>query len=304
MDRPPPAQKLVAAPAAGPAAPRHAAPRESAQSARERNRDWRIAAVRYFNTLPLIDGLAEIAPEASLTPRVPSALLDELVTGRADAALCPVIDYFRSPRPLAIAPVGGIGCDGPTLTVRLFSQSRLDRLKTIAVDTDSHTSVTLLRILYRRKFGQNPRLQPLKREPGRDAAWPEAMLLIGDKVVLDEPDPRRYIHQLDLGEAWHDMTGLPFVFAAWMVREGEAVDPLLRLLDRLREANAPRREAIAEAHAAERGWPVDVARRYLARLLRYEIGEAQREAIARFAAMAAEVGAIPHVGELRWREPG
>src|SRR5665213_4630797 len=58
-----------------------------------------------------------------------------------------------------------------------------------------------------------------------------ARLLIGDKVVCDEP--AGLPHQLDLGGAWKDLTGLPFVFAAWMAR---AETQLRDLLSSLRDA--------------------------------------------------------------------
>ena len=56
---------------------------------------------------------------------------------------------------------------------------------------------------------------PLKSD---GLAHDTARLLIGDKVVTDAPPTDRYPHQMDLGEAWKDLTGLPFVYAMWMCR--------------------------------------------------------------------------------------
>ena len=88
-------------------------------------------------------------------------------------------------------------------------------------DTDSHTSVILAQLILRERFNVSPPLLPLSA--ARTAAdLPEAMLLIGDKVVNAAPDAAAYPHQLDLGEQWKLLTGLPFVFAMWMIRQDAA----------------------------------------------------------------------------------
>src|SRR5688500_16289791 len=101
----------------------------------------RLSAVSFFNTATLIYGL-DRDPSLTLRLAVPSALLNDLTHDRADVALLPVIDYQRA-EGLRIVPAGGIGCDGPTLTVRLFSRTPIEQTTTLAVDPDSHTSVVL-----------------------------------------------------------------------------------------------------------------------------------------------------------------
>ena len=69
---------------------------------------WRVGCVSYLNAKPLIHGMEEAADAARARARydVPSRLLDDLLSGAVDVALCPVIDYFRSPRPLVVVPSG------------------------------------------------------------------------------------------------------------------------------------------------------------------------------------------------------
>ena len=81
---------------------------------------YRVAAVSYLNARPLIHGL-EANPAVELSLDVPSRLLDGLRDATSDVALLPVIDYQRLDG-LTIIPAGGIGSDGPTLTVRIFSR--------------------------------------------------------------------------------------------------------------------------------------------------------------------------------------
>ncbi len=259
----------------------------------------RIGAVSYLNTLPLIEGLAK-AEGAALTLTAPADLIGVLEDGTVDLALASTIDYLRCDKPLAVVPVGMIGCDGPTMTVRLFSKGPIDGVKVVHADVDSHTSVALLRVVLAERWGVAPAIEAFDADAHRAAqssggqAWPEALLLIGDKVVTDSPPAVHYRHQLDLGEAWHALTGLPFVYAAWMCLRERAGDPSIglaaALLDRQRRHNAMRLGWIAREAASRRGWPGDVAVRYVTELLRYDFDARAGEGLTRFFELCAKHG--------------
>jgi chorismate dehydratase len=246
----------------------------------------RVGSVSFLNAKPLIYGL-DSNDNLELELDVPSKLLDGLVEERYDVALLPVIDYQRLPG-LRLLTAGGIGCDGPTLTVRIFSRVPIDEVQTLACDTDSHTSVALAQILLADHYGLSPRFVDLDEA---DDAPGTARLLIGDKVVCEEPPS--FPHQLDLGGAWKAMTGLPFVFAAWMARDGVDLGDLPEMLDRARVLGLRHVDQIVAEHAVPRGWPGDVARRYLAEHLKFEIGPRQLDAIREFHGRAARHGIIP-----------
>lgn len=267
----------------------------------------RIGCVKYLNTLPLIEGLASWR-DAVVSSAVPSRLIDMLLTSEVDVALASVIDAAKSRGRVKILPVGMIGCDGPTMTVRVFSRVPLERARVIGADTDSHTSVALLRVILSRRFGGVARIVDYDaREhvaPGQSAA-PDALLLIGDKVETDPPDAAAYPHTLDLGEAWKELTGLPFVYAVWMCRAGEegsiAVRTAASVLDRARRHNATRMDWLVGARAGERGWDAADAADYLGRKLRFEVGDAERAAVARFVEECAALG-VCEGGALDWVE--
>lgn len=240
----------------------------------------RIGSVSFLNAKPLIYGL-EDAEDLALLLDVPSRLLADVREGRVDVALLPVIDYQRLSG-LVVVPSGGIGCDGPTLTVRIFSRVPIDAIQTLACDTDSHTSVALARIILAERYGIRPEF--IDWTVGEATAC-DSRLLIGDKVVCDEPSG--FAHQLDLGAAWKDLTGMPFVFAAWMARKGTALGDLPRRLEEAKRQGLANVEQIIQRHALSRGWPADIARQYLCEYLKYDIGERQLEAIRRFHALAA-----------------
>jgi chorismate dehydratase len=253
----------------------------------------RLGVVRYVNTLPLVDGLERLR-DVELHEAVPSRLIGMLGAGDVDLALCSSIDYQRSPQPLVIVPAGLLGCDGPTLTVRLYSTRPLEAAAEIACDADSHTSVVLLQILMRERFGVAPRIIEYDGGAGASAP-PEALLLIGDKVVTQAPPADRYPHQADLGAMWKELTGLPFVFAAWMARADalpDRLDVAAAVLDRQRRRNAQRLDAIVHARAAPRGWPRELAARYVRELIRYEWTGDMERALDSFFAKADEHGLV------------
>lgn len=247
----------------------------------------RIASVGFVNARPLIEGL-DSDPNIDLTLDVPSALLGLIQSKQADVALLPVIDLQREPD-LVLIPSGGIGCDGSTLTVRIFSQTPLEQVDTLACDPDSHTSVALARLILSRQFNVRPKFIDLHAATG---AKGEARLLIGDKVVCEEP--AGFEHQLDLGHAWKQMTGLPFVFAAWCCRRGLELGDLPERLKSASVRGLENVHSIIDRHAIPRGWPAGVALQYLTVYLRFNVGPRQLEAIRLFYTLAAEEGIIPN----------
>lgn len=263
--------------------------------------------MKYLNTLPLVEGLSAWR-DARIVPAAPSVLIDMLLEGRVDVALASVIDAGRHADRVAMLPVGMIGCDGPTMTVRLFSRVQIERLTRIGADTDSHTSVVLLRVLLARLHGVRPEIVPFDAAHAPSGAGSDdldALLLIGDKVVSSPPPERAFPHQLDLGEAWKRLTGLPFVYAVWMCRSGEAERPAVsaacEALDRARRHNALRLDWLIERHASQSGWPAEPARTYLGGLLRYRVDERARDGMAEFFRAARQAGALPADGpDPRW----
>ncbi|MBX3315362.1 MAG: menaquinone biosynthesis protein [Phycisphaeraceae bacterium] len=276
----------------------------------------RVACVRYLNTSVLVEGLSSL-DEVRVIPTVPSRIAEMVLGGEADIGLVSLADALRGrgrgePSGLTLLPVGMIGCDGPTLTVRVFSRVPLDEITEIHADTDSHTSVALAQVVFRARYGRMVGVKPFDAREhmpvwlsggSEEGAWPEAMLLIGDKVVTDSPPAVRYPYQVDLGEAWHGLTGLPFVYAVWACRTGEEGSECVRrgceILDRTLRHNMTRIDWIITRRAGEHRWPLDLARMYLGSLLRFVIGERERLGATEFAGRAHELG-IVDVGTLRW----
>lgn len=255
-----------------------------------------VGAVSFLNTRPLIHGLGG-RPRINLRLDVPSALGDALSAGQLDAALVPAIDYQRAGGRWVVASDGCIASDGETLTVRIFSRVPIEKISSLALDLDSHTSVALARLVLGHRYGLSPRLAAVQMREVLERPFddqPDSVLLIGDKVIAAGPnDPASpWAYQLDLGAAWRAWTGLPFVFAFWAAPEDADLGELPRLLSEARRLGQANIDAICREQAPALGWPVALAREYLTRHLQFELTPRYRAGLERFYELAAADGII------------
>jgi chorismate dehydratase len=261
-------------------------------------RTIRLGVVSFVNTVPLIDGLENLT-DFALTYAPPSHLIGMLMNDEVDVALCSSIDYQMADAPMSILPCGVLACDGPTLTVRLYAKTPIEQVQQVHCDIDSHTSVALLRILLRELYGTCLQLVDYdaneRTVAGEIVRWPDAMLVIGDKVVTQSPLAVRYPYQLDLGQAWREHTGLPFVFGMWMARadaEATMLRTTMQVLDRQHRRNLAAISSLIYRHAVPRGWPHDLAEEYIAHCLVYTMTDRLRDGLALFHEKAHEHGII------------
>jgi chorismate dehydratase len=178
------------------------------------NRPLRITAVSYLNTKPLLYGLLNhpIASQIDLQLDIPSVCADKLEAGRVDMGLIPVAAIPNLSTPYLISDYC-IGSEGAVKTVGIYADVPLEKLDTLYLDFHSRTSVALTKLLLRDHWALAPIILPaeegfIERIGGRTGA-----LVIGDRTIgLEE----KHTYFYDLGQAWKDHTGLPFVFAAWI----------------------------------------------------------------------------------------
>jgi len=244
-------------------------------------RKWRLGVVSYLNAKPLIEGL-DADDSLKLTFAVPAQLPALLDAGVVDAALVPVIDLIHRSRAWRIVSDACIGCDGETLTVRVFSRVPPESIHKLHADGDSHTSVALARIIWKELYGYRLEVVPfLGTETVEEG---EGILLIGDKVVGNTL--AEYDVETDLGSAWKSLTSLPFVFAVWASQRESDITSLALKLSRARDAGVKSAASIAEIHGPGLGWPVAMAKRYLTIKLRFMLGPRERLGMARFLELA------------------
>jgi cyclic dehypoxanthinyl futalosine synthase len=248
----------------------------------------RVAAVQYLNARPLYEGLDQERVHLELA--LPSEVARRVAEDEADVALMPVaaaasIGDLRFVRDCAI------GAKGPVRSVLLVAERPFEQLTDLALDTSSRTSTVLARLVVRRMFGKEPRLvgRPAARAIA-EAKGATGALVIGDPALALDG---QYPYILDLGQAWLEWTGLPFVFAAWCGRPGAVSAEDERILTAAKAAGLARRDAIADDYAARTDRAASSVRAYLRDSVRYDLGDDERRGLARFFDEAARAGLLP-----------
>ncbi len=236
---------------------------------------YRITAVSYLNTYPLIYGLKNFLPDEKglhFETAVPSEVARRLKNQETQIGLIPVAAFPVIPQGNIISNYC-IGAEGAVRTVMLYSKKPLNEIKSIALDSDSRTSVMLARVLAKYHWKIKPEWQNMKTK-----SWPqsEAMVLIGDKTFGAFPEhPFAY----DLAESWKEFTGLPFVFAVWAANcaiPGDFKDQFdlaqAEGLKRIAESILRLPENVSMAQAVD----------YLQCSISFDLDDAKKEAMALF----------------------
>jgi len=259
----------------------------------------RVGIVDYLNSKPLAWGFLKghhanlFAPE--LHP--PARVARMLAAGELEIGLIPSIELARIPG-LEVLPDLCVAAEHEVRSVLLVSRQPLERVRRVALDANSRTSVALLEILCAERFGIEPEFTVQPPDVERMLADNDAALVIGDPALRVDRERWR-VH--DLAGEWQALTGLPFVFAVWAVRrEVEFPDVSVYFKNSLRHGLASLDSLVREA-AAELGLGTDVIRRYLTEHLRFVLRDEEREALGEFFKRAHRHGLIDAVPELVFR---
>ena len=241
---------------------------------------FRIGSVPYLNAVPLTRGLEE---QVILVP--PSKLAEMLQRDELDAALVSVTEVLFNDRydvldGIAVASLGEVK------SVFLAHRLPIEEAKEVFCDTASLTSVNLLRVLLAER-GLRPEFKPL---PGYEAAaMPDYALLIGDPALDFLFGPRQ--HEVwDLGSAWYELTGLPFVYAVWALRRG--VDNS-RLRRQLREAKSFGLDTLDSIISTRTEYDYDFRKDYLGWHIHYHLGADEKRGLAKFMELLRKHGLGP-----------
>ena len=259
-------------------------------------RRLRVCAVSYLNTVPLVWGMlhGEQRGLFDLDFCVPSECADRLEDGRADIGIVPSAELPRLG--LEIIPGTGIASRGAVRSILLVSKAPREKIRVLAVDTSSRTSVQLARILLALNHGARPRLIPFRPDLAAMLEAADGALIIGDPALRVDIDHSPY-QVFDLGEEWTATTGLPMVFAVWGGRK-ECIRPDLAepFLESCRFGLA-HVEDIVRAESASRGLPEQLVREYFARNVTLEFGDEEYRGLQLFLRYVTEFGILEPTGK-------
>lgn len=258
----------------------------------------RVGAVGYLNARPLTWALDGSPDRWAIRYDLPSVCSSLLHAGQVDLGLVQSIDYLQDPD-YRFVPGVGIGSRGPIASVALFSRVPIERVTSIALDTSSRTSVALIRVLCRHRFGIEPEFVAHGPDLAAMTAAADAGLLIGDPAFETDHEAMG-LRKTDLGEEWTAMTGRPFIYAAWTGRPGIVTAADVTALQEARRAGVHSIDAIAAEYA--RGDVRRAARAavYLRDNVKYGLGPDEAAGLQLFLNYAADLGLAPRRRQLEF----
>ena len=265
----------------------------------------RISTISFLNTVPLMwdfeHGAAGTNFDISYT--VPSSCAAELLAGTADIGIIPVAAYAQIPD-LAIIPGVAIAARRAVRSILLVSKVPLEKIRTVALDTSSMTSVALTKVLFERWLGSGRSFTGMAPNVGLMLRDHDAGLVIGDTAL--QVDRSKYL-TFDLAEEWIRFTGKPFVFAFWAIRRAalaNASPDLAAIFQTSRDhgLEAQNIDFVAREWAGRVGLSEAEVRAYLTENIHYQLDAGCIEGLQLFYRYAAECGALPPAPPLQFLE--
>jgi cyclic dehypoxanthinyl futalosine synthase len=259
----------------------------------------RLAAVSFLNARPITYGIERglVGGERfDLHFAEPSKCATAVAAGEADLGLMPIASYAASSEELRVVPGIAVASRGPVRTVVLVGQVPWEAMTAIALDGASRTSQMLLRLLTRERglhadFIEVPHDRIANAVDGRRGA-----LIIGDLGLQIDG---RFRHVYDLGETWHDLVGLPFVYAVWAGRPGVVLPQDVALLQESLRLGLEQRKEIGRAWALENGVAPAVGEDYLVKNIRHRLGSDELSGASAFLARSHQAGFLAKLVRVR-----
>jgi chorismate dehydratase len=269
----------------------------------------RVGHIQFLNCLPLYWGLVRSGAllDVVLTKDTPDRLNDALVAGDLDIGPISLVEYLRHADELVVLPDLAVGSDGPVLSVVMVSTVPLEEIRSVALGSTSRTSVLLARLLLEQTHGLSPSYTVMPPDLGAMLRESDAAVVIGDTALratfIDAP--RLGLSVLDLGAAWHQMSGLPMVFALWAARRDYAeqhpqqVRQVAGAFRASLDLALSQVEEVARDAARWEAFAPELLARYFT-TLDFRLGARQQEGIREFAKRAAAAGEVPLLPEIRF----
>ncbi len=267
----------------------------------------RVGKIPFLNLLPIYRTLETDFPleYVRFVAGHPSELNRKLRTGELDVSPSSSIEYGKFPDRYLLCPAISLSSRTRVMSVLLFSHRPVEDLPRdpIAATDSSDTSIILLEILLREFLGKRNRVVRTSLSPGEALHRYPAYLAIGDDAIRARLDGVAE-HVTDLGEWWNRETGMPFVFALWIVSRDSLADRgthVRRFARTLISAKEGIREKIGEGNSLISGpeWiPPEFLTEYW-RTISYDLS-GEIEGLERFFRLSAKIGRIPSAPPLRF----
>jgi len=269
----------------------------------------RLSAISFLNTAPLMwdfengERAAELAKSFAASYTLPSQCAEQLKAGAVDIGIIPVAAYTSIPD-LLIVPDVAIASKRAVRSILLISKVPVEKIRSVALDDSSRTSLALVEVFLRKFVGINPGFTPQKPNLEEMLRWHDAALVIGDPALQAQTEG---LYVYDLADQWRNWTGRPFVFAFWAVRArapmGGREELIVRSFQQSRDSGLEHLETIASAWSPRLGLPAQLLQSYLAENIDYTLDGENIEGLQLFFRYAAEFKVLPAAPPLKFLRP-
>lgn len=249
---------------------------------------FRVGAVSYMNTKPLVWGLEKRKDLVDLFFEVPSKLSQMFEKGTLDVALLPAVSYFGHEK-YRIIPGISIAAKGFVKSVNLFLKKDINKIKKVALDTSSQTSRILTVVILKKRYGLNPEFKDLSKGIDIERTDADAVLLIGDNAMNVKDNKFEVI---DLGDEWYKLTSLPFVFAFWVTKRNTKLNGFDKILQETKEKGIKAIDEIAAIESKRLNFTKEECASYLSKSILYDLQEEEINGLKRFYDYALDMDLI------------
>ena len=290
----------------------------------------RISIVEFLNTAPLVWGFTDgpLAGKYDLSFAVPSQCAEDLKAGRADVGIIPAIEYQRIENVVAL-PGMAVASKNEVRSILVFSKVPIELAQSFALDTNSRSSVGLVRVLCQRHWNIAPEFIDSAPDVEEMLARADAALIIGDPALRlrlkvdhfgakvpqgkggccegeDEPIVKgvETLFVYDVAQQWREMTGLPCVLAIWVARRGTVTPEIISDFQASREYGLAHLGEIAEGAALKLDLPPRSLEKYLSENIDFSLDDENLAGLNLYFEECARAGLIPRFRELEFAGTG
>jgi len=253
----------------------------------------RIGTVPYLNAMPLLLPIEKKTIhskyEFEITKAPPSRLTRLLQGATIDVAMLSVVEPMKEKRFRIISGIS-ICSHGPTHTVQLFHKGDPGDIKLLALDAESCTSNILARIILGEKYGIAPECKTVLNPDENTLNEYDAFVSIGDKTfnLL-----KKNMSHIDLGEAWTELTGLPMVYAVWVLAPHFKDRDIIEVLRQSCKLGLQMLDEIIPRISRTRDIPMEELTRYFHKNVEYSLDTEEKKGIAKLFELGHKLNLLP-----------
>jgi chorismate dehydratase len=286
----------------------------------------RISIVEFLNTAPLVWGFTDgpLAGRYDLSFAVPSQCAEDLKAGRADVGIIPAIEYQRMVN-VVVLPGMAVAAKKEVRSILVVSKVPIEAARSFALDTNSRSSVGLVRLLCQRHWTIAPEFIDSPPDADEMLGRADAALIIGDpalrlRLKVDELQAKvpqgkdgccgteeealvkgvQLLFVYDVAQQWREMTGHACVLAIWVARRGTVTPEIVADFQASREYGLARIGEIAEGAALKLDLPPRELERYLTDNIDFSLDEENLAGLNLYFDECARAGLTPRFRELEF----